>query len=202
MGPENNAGAAQAGNAMRHHDTCARHCRRPFFAAGLLLLAALAMADWASAAEGWRDETGEVIHYSGLRCPDRIATLTRIDASGHAERALANCTYQAPNLHAVIQIMEANVIAAVADELRQHYTAAGFTPVIGDGITKRGLTFIVGHVGEAELRETLWPIRIGQHDFMLWMNYPHPGAHAEVAMAYNAFVEMLRATEPAKNSRQ
>jgi hypothetical protein len=167
-------------------------------AAALMLLALQPVAARADASDGWHDVSGGIEHYSGLRCPDRVANLARIDATTTAEFVLASCTYQANRMLGVLEIISENVLGDLLAGIRDRFLLSGFPQVPGVGASGKGLTFIVGTKDGLQTRETVWPIRIGTTDYILWLNYKHPLASAEVDVAYQSFVDLLRASEPAK----
>lgn len=166
----------------------------------VLVLAAMACVPQPSLADetdGWRDESGGLVHYSGLYCPNQIAMLTRIDASGLAAHVVASCTYQAPRLQAVVEILQPNALETATSKLRASFVTSGFGHIAGAGSAARGLTFVVGQDGSTELRETIWPIRIGARDYLLWLSYRYPDDMYDVDLAYRAFVDMLRSLDKA-----
>lgn len=179
--------------------------RMPAFGPGRArrALAVVAMAATACTAaladetDGWRDESGGLVHYSGLFCPNQIAMLTRTDASGLAAHIVASCTYQAPRLQAVVEILEPNALETALAKLRANYVTSGFGHLAAAGSAARGMTFVVGEDGPSQMRETIWPIRIGPRDYLLWMNYRYPEDMAQVDLAYTAFIDMLRSLEKA-----
>lgn len=172
--------------------------RLSIVASALMLLALQPMTARADATDGWRDVSGGIEHYSGLRCPDRVANLARIDATTTTEFVLASCTYQANRMHGVLEIISENILGDLLAGIRDRFLLSGFPQAAGVGASGKGLTFIVATKDGLQTRETVWPIRIGATDYILWLNYKHPLADAEVDVAYQSFVDLLRASQPAK----
>ncbi|AXS41228.1 hypothetical protein [Breoghania sp. L-A4] len=169
---------------------------RAFLVATVLaLLAACLMPKPSHAVSGWRDEAAGLVHFSGLRCPNRIASLTRTDTTSAFGDMLASCTYQSADIHAVIGIMEPNAVVRALHTLEQNYLSSGFPLVQGEAASSIGLTFAVGRIGSRELLETMWPIRVGGNDHILWVSHRHEVDRQEVDTLYDAVVQMLRAAQ-------
>ncbi len=182
---------------MTHHDAITTRNHWQLLAAGLLLIAMHPLSALAAENTGWRNTTHGIEHFTGLHCPNHIARLTRIDANSTAESTMASCTYQGNQLHAVVEIVEPNAINSLLLNLRQRFLLSGFGQVTGDGAAARGLTFVISQDNAKQVRETLWPIRIGDKDHILWLNYHYPEGQSEMELIHQLFVQMLRAKEPA-----
>ncbi|MDJ0932118.1 hypothetical protein [Breoghania sp.] len=146
----------------------------------------------AAADEGWRQDFGSLSHYTGLTCPDRIGALERFEVAGTTATMLASCTYRAGEIYVVVQLWEQGHLKHVLEDYRNRFKRIGFKQVAGTSVTSRGLTFVVGHDGKMQRRETIWPLSIGQRGLILWMNYAHPVDNETIMMAYTDMVDLLR----------
>ncbi|PTW61793.1 hypothetical protein C8N35_102509 [Breoghania corrubedonensis] len=164
-----------------------------YLAAALGLANAFASVPARADDDGWREDFGSLTHYSGLSCPERIGALERFEVTGTTSTMLASCTYRLGEMSIVVQLWEQGYLKRALENYRARFATIGFKRVAGSSMAARGLTFVVGHDGQTQRRETIWPVTIGRRGMIVWMNYAYPIDEGRMETAYTDMVEMLRA---------
>lgn len=141
---------------------------------------------------GWTNVVNGMRHFTGLVCPDTLATLNRTRVLvGSADR-LAGCVYQNANgISAVLRSHPSGAGAQAARAFRNRFRAAGFELVTTSGAAASGISFLTGKRGTSERCETLWRFRNGDADYTLWIAYSLPEEAGDIGPLVTAFAGLL-----------
>jgi len=168
---------------------------------GLCLAPGLALAPTPAAAQstgsdsGWRTVTTGMRHFTGLVCPDRISTLSRIRVLTSAPDRIAGCVYQASNgISGVLRSHPAGTSARVAETFRDRFSQAGFEEVRLSGAAEAGISFRTGETDGRTRCETLWRFAAQGADYTLWLVYTLPAQAETIGPLVAAFARHLAST--------
>lgn len=174
--------------------------RRQVLLAASLFALLLLTAAWAAPAmaqdkgtdAGWTNVINGMRHFTGLVCPDKLASLNRTRVlSGSADRH-AGCVYQnAEGISAVLRTHPSGAGEQAARAFRDRFHAAGFKTAEMTGAAASGISFLTGARGGKERCETLWRLRNGSADFTLWIAYSLPDETGEIGALVAAFARLL-----------
>lgn len=141
---------------------------------------------------GWTNVVDGMRHFTGLVCPDTLATLNRTRVLvGSADR-LAGCVYQnAEGISAVLRSHPSGTGEQAARSFRDRFRAAGFKLVATSGAAASGISFLTGRRGTSDRCETLWRFRNGTADYTLWISYALPDEADEIGPLVTAFAGLL-----------
>lgn len=174
--------------------------RRQVPVAAFVFALLLAMVGWTPPAAaqdkatdaGWTNVVDGMRHFTGLICPDKLASLNRTRVlSGAADRH-AGCVYQnAEGISVVLRNHPSGAGEQAARAFRDRFRSAGFTMVETTGAAASGISFLTGARGGKERCETLWRLRNGSADFTLWIAYALPDETGEIGALVAAFARLL-----------
>jgi hypothetical protein len=146
---------------------------------------------------GWKTVTAGMRHFTGLTCPDQVATLNRIRVLTGSVDRIAGCIYQnAEGVSAIVRSHPSGSGATAARDFRERYSAAGFPLLETSGAAAAGISFLTGSENGDNRCETLWRFRTGTTDYTLWMVYSLPGQEAEIGPLVTAFARLLAEKAP------
>lgn len=168
----------------------------------LFLLAAISLAagpelaaqsvDPDKNATGWVNDVRGMRHFSGLRCPDEVAAMTRTKILPSDSRRQAGCIYSARSgLTAVLRRHLKGSGGREAQNFLERYKAAGYQRLTLTGPAASGLSFKT-YQGPASTKcETLWHFSGKNADFTLWMQYQLPAMESEIGITLDGFRRAL-----------
>lgn len=194
---------AKATGKSRRRAACSRPLAR-FPCAAVLALALSATASvppalsqQRSTESGWKVVTRGMRHFTGLTCPDEVASLNRIRVlSGSADR-IAGCIYQNPaGISAIVRSHPSGNGAAAARAFRERYSAAGFPLLETTGAAAAAISFLTGEGKDTSRCESLWRFRTSNTDYTLWIAYTLPGQAGEIGPLVTSFAELLAEKAP------
>lgn len=135
-------------------------------------------------------------HFTGLECPDRISTLSRIRVLSSAPDRIAGCVYQSSNgISGVLRSHPAGASARVAETFRTRFSQAGFAEVRLSGAAESGLSFRTGETEGKTRCETLWRFAGEGADYTLWLVYTLPAQAETIGPLVAAFARHLATSQ-------
>lgn len=200
--------AGQDGNAAGRGSL--RHRGRS--AAGLVLAVILASAGLAGPAltsagattdrpglsdSGWRNVTAGMRHFTGLTCPDRIGSLSRLQVLASSSDRIAGCVYQSDTgIAAILRSHPPGESEEAARSFAERYAEAGFPRMATSGAAASGLTVRTGEDRSGTRVETLWRFHTRRADYTLWMSYALPLQADAIGPLVAAFATELAEEAP------
>lgn len=156
-----------------------------------------ALSQQRSTESGWKVVTRGMRHFTGLTCPDQVASLNRIRVlSGSADR-IAGCIYQNPTgVSAIVRSHPSGGGAIAARAFRERYGAAGFPLLKTTGAAAAAISFLTGQEKDTSRCESLWRFRTSNTDYTLWITYTLPGQAEAVGPLVTSFAELLAEKAP------
>ena len=175
-----------------------------FFSVGVLVLALAAtaspppaLAQQRSTEAGWKVVTRGMHHFTGLTCPDQVASLNRIRILSGSSDRVAGCIYQNPaGISAIVRSHPSGNGAIAARAFRERYIAAGFPLLKTTGAASAAISFLTGQEKGASRCESLWRFRTSNTDYTLWIAYSLPGQAEAIGPLVTAFAELLAEKAP------
>lgn len=156
-----------------------------------------ALSQQRSTESGWKVVTRGMRHFTGLTCPDQVASLNRIRVlTGSADR-IAGCIYQNPaGISAIVRSHPSGNGAVAARTFRERYAAAGFPLLETTGAAAAAISFLTGESKDASRCESLWRFRTSNTDYTLWIAYTLPGQAEAIGPLVTSFAELLAEKAP------
>ncbi|WP_051242333.1 hypothetical protein [Stappia stellulata] len=131
-------------------------------------------------------------HFTGLTCPDRVASLNRIQVLGSGVDRIAGCVYQGDDgTNAILRSHPAGTSADITRTFAKRYSEAGFSRLETTGASAAGVSFRTGHRGDGTRCETLWRFAATNADYTLWMVYTLPSQAESIGPMVTAFASVM-----------
>ncbi|SDU24718.1 hypothetical protein SAMN05428979_2519 [Stappia sp. ES.058] len=145
---------------------------------------------------GWRTVTTGMRHFTGLTCPDQVASLSRIQVLGSGVDRIAGCVYQGTDgTNAILRSHPVGTSAQITRIFRKRYAEAGFSRLETTGAPASGVSFRTGRRGDGTRCETLWRFTAKSADYTLWMVYTLPSQAESIGPLVAAFATVMAQTD-------
>ena len=145
---------------------------------------------------GWRTVTTGMRHFTGLTCPDRVASLNRIHVLGSGVDRVAGCVYQGDDgTNAILRSHPVGTSAEITRTFSKRYSEAGFARLETTGASAAGVSFRTGRRGDGTRCETLWRFTAQTADYTLWMVYTLPSQAESIGPMVTAFAQVMARTD-------
>jgi hypothetical protein len=141
---------------------------------------------------GWKTVANGMRHFTGLTCPDRVGSLSRLQVLPSSADRVAGCIYQSDTgISAILRSHPSGNSAQAAREFETRYGEAGFSRLSATGAAASGISFKTGETRNGTRCETLWRFHARASDYTLWMSYTLPQQETTIGPLVTAFAAQL-----------